>query len=77
MKTAEKVEHILPAYWAGYLINGDDSGIEPSEKRQAGQFLKDNGLPMPVSCSSEQFFQWGNDATPLGGDCLIYTFLTP
>lgn len=75
MKTLEPITYVLPAYWASYLINGDDSGISPEDKAQADSFLKRESLPVPVSCSDEQYFSWHNDATDLGGDVLEYTFL--
>lgn len=68
--------HILPAYWASYLINGDDSGIAASTKAQADKFLADNNLPAPCSCSDEPWYSWRNDSgNGLGGDVLEYTFL--
>jgi hypothetical protein len=70
-----EVVKVLPAYWASYLINGDDSGINADEKDTADKFLAEQKLPMPVSCTDEQYFKWGNDATTLGGDVLEYTFL--
>lgn len=78
MKTKFEAGHevvkVLPAYWASYLINGDDSGLEPGEKAVVDKFLADQCLPKPVSCTDEQYFKWGNDATRLGGDVLEYTF---
>lgn len=69
--------YTLPAYWASYLINGDDSGIEAADKAAADKFLADHNLPAPCSCSDESWFAWNNDATLLGGDVMEYTFLIP
>ncbi len=44
------ITHDLPAYWASYLINGDDSGINFTDKVEADHFLKFRNLPSPVSC---------------------------
>lgn len=75
MKTLEPVTYTLPAYWASYLINGDDSGISPEDKAEADAFLAQHNLPDPVSCSDEKWFSWHNDSdNKLGGDVLEYTF---
>lgn len=77
----ENQTHTLPAYWASYLINGDDSGISVEERRQADDYLTINKLPAPVGCSDEEYFSHRNDATSLGGeagksgDVLEFTFL--
>jgi hypothetical protein len=72
------VAYALPASWASYLINGDASGLELQEKRQADVFLAQTKLPMPVSCSEESYFSRYNDAhTGLAGDVLDYSFLVP
>lgn len=45
-----------PAYWASYLINGDDSGLSDElERNKIDKFLEAEKLPMPVSCSDESF----------------------
>lgn len=67
--------YTLPAYWASYLINGDDSGISPVDVEQAEKFLADNNLPLPVAVG-ESYFSWRNDAnTTLGDDVADYTFI--
>ena len=65
----------LPAYWASYLINEDDSGLLDGEKLEVDNYLAREKLPFPVSCSEEESFQCGNDANSLGGDVLEYQFL--
>lgn len=67
----------LPAYWASYLINGDDSGISAEDKEQCDQFLKSEELESwtCADCSQESHFAHSNDATNLGGDVLEYTFI--
>lgn len=70
----------LPEIWASYLINGDASGLEDEERRQADDFLTLRKLSWPVSCQSVGFYHW-NDAHDLGGDaalgqdCAHYEFL--
>jgi hypothetical protein len=32
------------AYWASYLVNGDDSGIDAEEKALADAWLEHNGI---------------------------------
>jgi hypothetical protein len=44
-----------PSCWASYLINGDDSGIEPDEKAQADAFIEWVGAGDPVSCEDAGF----------------------
>ena len=68
--------YALPAHWACYLINGDDTGLEPAEKSQVDAFLGQHKLPRPVSCSDESYFTRYNDAnTGRAGDVLDYSFL--
>jgi hypothetical protein len=72
----QPVTYELPACWASYIINGDDSGIDSDEKEQANAFPARNNLPAPVSCSDESHFSWTNDSgNGLAGDVLEYTFL--
>lgn len=67
----------LPAYWAGYLINGDTEGMSPHEVSVAEAFEREHGAC--TGCSEEPFFQHHHDASAdgvLAGDCLHYTFTT-
>lgn len=69
-----------PSHWASYLINGDDSGLEPEEKAAADAWIdRHQDWGMPVSCE-DAGFMWRHDAyaeCPLGADCQTYTFLVP
>lgn len=69
--------YTLPVYWASYLMNGDDSGLEPGEKEQVDAFLAKEGLGGPLDCGQDQWFAHSNDATTLGGDVTDYTFARP
>jgi hypothetical protein len=74
MKT---LEITAPSHWASYLINGDDSGMEPEEKAQCDAWIKREGVGLPVSCEDAGFI-WNHDARvecPLGSDCQTYIFL--
>ena len=71
----KQVNYTLPAYWASYLINNDDSGISVADKASCDFFMDSNDLPAPVSCSDESYFATHNDAGTLAGDVLDYTFL--
>ncbi len=67
-----------PAYWASYLINGDSSGLEPSDKTACDAWIESEGLGLPVDCDCDEFFAWRHDAfrfMPLGATCLDYTFI--
>jgi hypothetical protein len=71
-------EFTAPSYWASYLINGDDTGIDDEEKAAADAWLESLGLGYPVSCD-DAGFRWHHDAfefCPVGTDCQIYTFET-
>lgn len=64
------------AYWASYLINGDDSGITENERTLADAWLERHGGSV-VSCDEEAYFSWSYDlhtgADAQGGDLLDYT----
>jgi hypothetical protein len=78
-----------PAHWASYLINGDPSGIEDSEAKDADAFCErvleeypsaDRG---PVSCSEDdEDFTGSSNAHHWGFvrgacDCIEYRWLVP
>jgi len=60
-----------PAYWASALINNDWSGLEPGEQAQARQWLADEGIGRPVSCSAEFIGRWNGQYCQL----VSYEFL--
>lgn len=64
-----------PSYWASYLINGDDSGLEMSEVRAANEWLAEVGLGDPVSCEECGFMRL-HDAHwyAAAADCCEYAF---
>jgi len=47
-----------PANWASALINNDWTGLEPEEQAQARQWLADEGIGRPVSCSEDFTGRW-------------------
>lgn len=67
---------VLPAYWATYLINGDASGLDDSEKAVCDMWLARNHDLYFVDCS-EPYFARDNEATHLAGDVCDYTALLP
>lgn len=75
--------YTLPAHWAPYLINGDESGLSVMEALQIEGFLAGEGLfTNCLSCTDEEGdFRTYHDATPYGVlacNCLAYTFeVTP
>lgn len=69
------VTYTLPAYWASYLINGDHSGLDPKDKLEADDWLRDHGNPRILTCSDEASFAASNDANHMGGDVLDYVTL--
>lgn len=77
MKT---VTATAPSAWAGYLINGDASGIDANDIAAAQKFVDWAGAGFPVSCE-DAGFRWHFDADIFtdyaGADCQTYTFLVP
>lgn len=67
------------AYWASYLINGDDSGIEPRDAALCDAWLESLGRgAMVVDCAEESHFSWSygmicGDGSCSGGELLEYT----
>lgn len=79
MKT---VRYLLPAHWATYLINGDDSAFflnhdeGDEEIDMIENWLTDHKLGSCLDCSDESRFSWHNDGPNpnLGGDVMEYLF---
>lgn len=74
--TTQTIEATGPSHWASYLVNGDASGIDDSERALADRFVTDclAGL-WPVDCS-DAGFMWVHDAGGLGADCQTYVSIT-
>lgn len=73
----QTIEATAPSHWASYLINGDDSGLESSERQAADAWIAREGMGMPASCDDAGFC-WNHDAeveAPYGADCQTYVFL--
>ena len=68
-------KYTLPIYWASYLVNGDDSGIDEAEKAVVDRFLADT-LGHCIDAGEDYWFQQYNDATDIGGDVCEYIFLS-
>lgn len=67
-------DYVLPAAWASCLVNGDASGLEPSDEVELNAFLlRETGIGPCVDCSAESFFSRHPDAG-MAGDCLSYRF---
>lgn len=63
------------SYWASYLINGDDSGIEESDKVQADKFAAWLGGNIVDVEEESHFARPDFPADCLLGDCVTYTAL--
>lgn len=72
----ETTTFTLPSYWASYLINGDDSGIDDDDKTACDNFLAANPGWSCIGCEEFGFFSNTNDAGTLAGDCLEYDFIS-
>ena len=67
--------YTLPAHWASYLINGDDTGLEFWESLEIVHWLKGRPwLGECLDCKNEEEFSWKNDANDLGGSTAEFTF---
>lgn len=67
-----------PACWASYLVNGDASGIDTTEREHADAWLLLNEVANVVDCEDEPRFTWyygvhDTLATCSGGDVIDYT----
>lgn len=80
-KHFEKIEYVLPSYWANTLINGDSSGLEDDELATIDKFISDveseHGHALfSSSIESEEYcFCKYHDANYLGvpaSDCFTY-----
>ncbi len=73
----EPIEGTAPSHWAPYLINGDSSGMEQDDIRQADAFVQWLGAT-PVSCEDAGFLR-RHDAYfvcgTLAADCQTYVAL--
>lgn len=66
----------LPVYWASYIANGDDSGIEESDRNACDEFMESEGLTdWTFSEVGESYFSHSNDATNIGGDVAEFEFV--
>lgn len=66
--------YTAPSGWASYLINGDASGIDDNDQREADAFVESVGAGSPVDCTDAGFIH-RPDFGKLAGDCQAYTFL--
>lgn len=67
-----------PAWWACYLINGDDSGMESGEAASIDRWIESMGWGLPCSIEEEDAgFMRFHDASAfaLAADCVTYVFL--
>jgi len=65
-----------PSHWAGYLINGDATGISADEAALAEAWIAREGLGLPTGCEDAGFMRF-HDAwaeCPFAADCQDYTF---
>lgn len=75
--TLRRLTITAPSHWASYLINGDDSGLDPEEKAACDAWITREGVGMPVSCDDAGFCRHHDayNEMPLGADCQDYVFL--
>jgi hypothetical protein len=70
------IELTAPSHWASYLINGDSSGLDAYDVKQADAWIAREGLGDPVNCEDAGFCR-SHDAwteCPFSADCQTYTF---
>ena len=73
MKTPTIVTHILPAYWASYIVNDDASSLDSDELSKINAWLKSHRLAhCPAGCGDEYIGRFGGVIA-----CVCeFTFLT-
>lgn len=67
----------IPAFYVGYLFNGDFDDLTASEHDAINLFMEDNNLLDAVECTDEQYFSTFHDLRNYGilaSDCLDITF---
>ena len=67
-------EHILPSFWASYLINMDASGYSDEEIEEIETYLNSKKLYNVVSCDDLGFLH-KNDVNNIGCDCSLFVEL--
>jgi len=67
-----------PSHWAGYLMNGDTSGLSAADIAACDRWRARENVPLPVSCEDAGFHRF-HDACAFAdaADCQDYTFLIP
>jgi hypothetical protein len=68
-------EFVLPATWAGYLINGDATGYSDEEIKEIDDFCDSHELGFCTGVSDDTWFAHKNDANSLGSDVATFTFM--
>lgn len=67
-------DYTLPAHWAGYLINGDATGLSDEEQAECDAWLARERPGYCVGENGEPEFARANDANSLGCDVVVFTF---
>jgi hypothetical protein len=72
---------ILPTRWGSYFVNGDASGIDTDDKREADACLAwirsdlcGGANFWCVDCGNEEGFRWANDWNGIGDETARFTF---
>ncbi|HHT9135830.1 MAG TPA: DUF6926 domain-containing protein [Candidatus Wunengus sp. YC60] len=65
------LKYRLPNYLAGYLINGDPSGLEDTEINEIDAFLKAHKVSI-ISMQEDSNFYYSNDLNNMGADCSTF-----
>lgn len=70
------LSYTLPACWASYLINGDDSGMSYPDKTQCATFLAREGLSLSgfVDCGESYFAAHNDSGNMLAGDVCQFMY---
>ena len=67
-------DFLLPAHWACYLINGDESGYTPDELAELSEWETMNAPGPCIGRANTAEFCWRGDDGPLGADRCVFTF---
>lgn len=67
-------EFLLPAHWACYLINGDETGYTPAEVEEIQEWEIAHAPGPCIGCGDAVEFCWLGDDGVLGADRTTFTF---
>jgi hypothetical protein len=71
----ETINYTLPNVYAGYLMNGDSTGLTNDEQLEIDSFVNAHHIRL-IEVKENSEFKHRNDLNNLGGDCSTFVFTT-